>query len=115
MTTGREVVLVALSSPMTSPPTVGVKRRNQTLFSGLTVTSLVEMPLTGVALGEDLRMKKLKRRRLNVPLERQQASVKNERSEMVARGFQGIRGLGLFVEFECDILSSSSIMILLKT
>jgi len=92
MMTGREVVLVAPPTPATSPATVGVKRRNQTLFSALTIISLVETPLMGVALGEALRLKKLKRRRLTVPLEREEAPNKNERSEMVALAFQGRRG-----------------------
>lgn len=100
MTTGREVVLVEPPSSVTSPATVGVKRRNQRLFSELTVTSLVETPLIGVALGEDLRSKKLKRRRLTVPFARHEESVKTVRSEIVARTFQGRTGLGLFVDIE---------------
>jgi len=79
-----------------SPVTVGMKRRNQTLFSGLTVMSLVETPVMGMVLGEDLRLKKLKTRWLTVPLERHEASVKTERNEMEARGFQ--ERWGLFVE-----------------
>jgi len=65
---------------------------NQTLFSALTVMSLVETPLTGVVLGDDLRSKKLKRLWLTVSLERHEAPNKSEKLETVAWTFQGRRG-----------------------
>lgn len=95
--TGRVAVLVSvLSSPAELTAAVGVKRRNQTLFSALTITSLVETLLTGMALGEDLRSKKLRKRRLTVPLERRDASDKALINEIEMRDFQERKGLGLF-------------------
>jgi len=95
MITGRVAGLVSVLSPA-AEVAVGVKRRNQTLFWALTITSLVETPLTGMALGEDLRSKKLRKRRLTVPLERREASVKAVMNEIEMRDFQGRKGLGLF-------------------
>jgi len=95
--TGRVAVFVSsVLSPAELTVVVGVKRRNQTLFSALTITSLVATPLTGMALGEDLRSKKLRKRRLTVPLERREASVKAVMNEIEMRDFQGRKGLGLF-------------------
>lgn len=97
-TTGSDADLVSVSPPVTVTSSVGVKRRNQTLCSALTVTSLVETPLTGVALGEHLRSKKLKRVRLTVPLGRREALVIAEMSERVTRIFKGRLSLGLSVD-----------------
>jgi hypothetical protein len=66
------------------------------LHSALTVISFVDTPLMGVALADDLRSRMLRRRRLTVPLDRHEASVKVISNEIERRDFKGRRGFGLF-------------------
>lgn len=96
ITTGRDVVLVLLPPPAPALTPVGVKRRNQILLSASTVMSFVETPLMGVALADVLLSKKLRRRRLTLPLDRHAASVKVIINEIERRVFKGKGSLGFF-------------------
>lgn len=104
MTTGRDAVLSSASPPSTVTASVGVKRRNQMLRSGSTVTSFVKTPLTGVMFAEHLRSRNLRKPRLTVPLERREASDRAERNEIATRVFQGRGILGLLVGGDDDIV-----------
>lgn len=66
-------------------------RRKERLRVGSTVTSEEETLLTVVGFGGSFRLKRLKRRRLTVPLERREAVVKVERGETANELF--IKGL----------------------
>ncbi|WVZ14527.1 hypothetical protein V8G54_012093 [Vigna mungo] len=72
---------------------VGEKRRNQRLRVASTVTSEVVTPSIGLGLGGSWGSKRLKRRRLTVPLERREALRRRESRDVVTRSFHGMVGL----------------------
>lgn len=71
---------------------VGTKMRTQRLRVGSTVTSWDLTPLTGLALGGDVKLMSLRRRRLTVPSRRWEASVTVARTERTMRVFHGREG-----------------------
>lgn len=95
MTTGR--------APPEAAATVGEKTRHQRFREASTVTSLEETPLTGAALGWDLRSSRFMRRRLTVPLERRAASERVHRKDIEMRALQGRTGFGCW---ELDVVDA---------
>jgi len=87
---------VSLPPPAPALTPVGVKRRNQILLSALTVMSFEETPSMGVAFADVLLSRKLRRRRLTLPLDRHAAFVKVIINEIERRVFKGKGSLGFF-------------------